>query len=59
VTPYLEMGFSLERAAREAMTELGRLTVPFPSRMNLVAVDARRRHLRHDHRDRCQPARTT
>jgi hypothetical protein len=38
------MGLSLDRAAREAMTDLRHLTVPFPPRMNLVAVDARGRH---------------
>jgi hypothetical protein len=45
VVLYLKMGLSLERAGREAMTDLRRLTVPFPPRMNLVAVDARGRHL--------------
>src|SRR5262245_25942296 len=45
VTLYLKMGLSLERAAREAMTDLRHLTVPFPPRMNLVAVDARGRHV--------------
>lgn len=42
---YLKMGRSLDRAAREAMTDLRHLTVPFPPRMNLVAVDRRGRHL--------------
>ncbi|PYO51443.1 MAG: asparaginase, partial [Candidatus Rokuibacteriota bacterium] len=45
VVLYLKMGLSLERAGREAMTDLRHLTVPFPPRMNLVAVDARGRHL--------------
>jgi beta-aspartyl-peptidase (threonine type) len=45
VTLYLKLGFSLERAAREAMTDLRHLTVPFPPRMNLVAVDARGHHI--------------
>lgn len=45
VTLYLKMGLSLERAVREAMTDLGHLTVPFPPRMNLVAVDARGHHV--------------
>jgi isoaspartyl peptidase/L-asparaginase-like protein (Ntn-hydrolase superfamily) len=45
VTLYLKMGLSLERAAREAMTDLRHLTVPFPPRMNLVAVDARGHHI--------------
>src|SRR5215472_2816565 len=45
VVLYLKMGFSLERAAREAMTDLQHLTVPFPPRMNLVAIDRRGRHL--------------
>lgn len=44
VGSYLKMGLSLEQASREAMTDLRRLTVPFPPRMNLVAVDARGRH---------------
>ncbi|HEV8437684.1 MAG TPA: isoaspartyl peptidase/L-asparaginase [Methylomirabilota bacterium] len=42
---YLKMGLSLEQAGREAMIDLRRLTVPFPPRMNFVAVDARGRHL--------------
>ena len=45
VVLYLKMGLSLERAGREAMTDLRHLTVPFPPRMNLVAVDARGHHL--------------
>ena len=45
MTLYLKMGLSLERAAREAMTDLRQLTVPFPPRMNLVAVDARGHHI--------------
>jgi len=45
VTLYLKMGRSLERAAREAMTDLRHLTVPLAPRMNLVAVDARGHHV--------------
>jgi len=45
VVLYMKMGRSLERAAREAMTDLRRLTVPFPPRMNLVAVSARGGHV--------------
>jgi beta-aspartyl-peptidase (threonine type) len=45
VVLYLKMGWSLERAAREAMADLRRLTVPFPPRMNLVAVDRHSRHV--------------
>jgi len=45
VVLYLKMGLSLERAAREAITDLRHVTVPFPPRMNLVAVDARGRHV--------------
>ena len=41
----MKMGRSLERAAREAMTDLRRLSVPFPPRMNLVAVSARGSHV--------------
>jgi beta-aspartyl-peptidase (threonine type) len=44
VVLYLKMGLSLEEAGREAMTDLRRLTVPFPPRLHLVAVDARGRH---------------
>jgi len=42
---YLKMGFSLDRASREAMSDLRHLTVPFPPRMNLVAVDANGQHV--------------
>ena len=42
---YLKTGLALTRAAREAMTDLRHLSVPFPPRMNLVAVDARGHHL--------------
>jgi beta-aspartyl-peptidase (threonine type) len=45
VVLYLKMGLGLARAAREAMTDLRHLSVPFPPRMNLVTVDARGRHL--------------
>ena len=45
VVLYMKMGRSLERAAREGMTDLRRLTVPFPPRMNLVAVSARGGHV--------------
>lgn len=45
VVLYLKTGRSLGRAAREAMEDLRHLTVPFPPRMNLVAVDAEGRHL--------------
>jgi len=45
VVLYMKMGRSVERAGREAMTELRRLTVPFPPRMNLVAVSARGGHV--------------
>ncbi len=41
----LRAGMSVTRAAREAMKDLRRLTVPFPPGMNLVAVDARGRHV--------------
>jgi len=44
VVLYLKMGLSLDRATREAMRDLRHLTVPFPPRMSLVAVDARGRH---------------
>jgi beta-aspartyl-peptidase (threonine type) len=40
VVLYLKMRLSLLRATREAMSDLRHLTVPFPPRMNLVAVDA-------------------
>jgi beta-aspartyl-peptidase (threonine type) len=42
---YLKMGLSLDRASREAMSDLRHLTVPFPPRMNLIAVDAKGRHV--------------
>jgi beta-aspartyl-peptidase (threonine type) len=42
---YLKMGLSLDRASREAMSDLRHLTVPFPPRMNLVAVDAKGHHV--------------
>ena len=45
VVLYMKMGRSLERAAREAMTDLRHLSVPFPPRMNLVAVSARGSHV--------------
>jgi beta-aspartyl-peptidase (threonine type) len=45
LTLYLKMGLPLERAAREAMIDLRHLTVPFPPRLNLVAVDARGHHV--------------
>ena len=45
VVLYLKMRFSLLRATREAMSDLRHLTVPFPPRMNLVAVDAQGHHL--------------
>ena len=45
VVLYLKMGRSLDRAAREAMTDLRHLTVPFPPRMNLVAVSPRGGHV--------------
>jgi len=45
VVLYLKMGWALARATREAMTDLHHLSVPFPPRMNLVAVDSRGRHL--------------
>jgi L-asparaginase len=44
VVLYLKMGWSLDRAGREGMADLRRLAVPFPPRMNLVAVDARGGH---------------
>jgi beta-aspartyl-peptidase (threonine type) len=44
VVLYMKMGLSLERACREGMTDLRDLTVPFPPRMNLVAIDTRGRH---------------
>jgi L-asparaginase / beta-aspartyl-peptidase len=42
---YLKMGLSLERSTRETMTDLRHVSVPFPPRMNLVAVDRGGRHL--------------
>ena len=45
VVLYMKVGRSLERAAREAMTDLRHLTVPFPPRMNLVAVSPRGGHV--------------
>jgi beta-aspartyl-peptidase (threonine type) len=45
VVLYMKLGRSLERAAREAMTDLRHLTVPFPPRMNLVAVSPRGGHV--------------
>jgi L-asparaginase / beta-aspartyl-peptidase len=45
VVLYMKMGRSLDRAAREAMTDLRRLSVPFPPRMNLVAVSPRGGHV--------------
>src|SRR5215470_16771687 len=45
VVLYMKLGRSLERAVREAMTDLRQLTVPFPPRMNLVAVSPRGGHL--------------
>ena len=44
VVLYLKMGFPLEHACREGMTDLRHLTVPFPPRMNLVAIDAHGGH---------------
>jgi beta-aspartyl-peptidase (threonine type) len=44
VVLYLKMGLPLERACREAMTELRHLTVPLAPRMTLVAIDARGGH---------------
>jgi beta-aspartyl-peptidase (threonine type) len=45
VVLYLKMGWTLGRAARAAMVDLRALTVPFPPGMNLIAVDARGRHV--------------
>jgi isoaspartyl peptidase/L-asparaginase-like protein (Ntn-hydrolase superfamily) len=42
---YVKMGLKLAAAARTAMTDLRDLPVPFPPRMNLVAIDARGAHL--------------
>jgi L-asparaginase / beta-aspartyl-peptidase len=45
VVLYMKLGRSLERAAREAMTDLRHLPVSFPPRMNLVAVSPRDGHV--------------
>jgi beta-aspartyl-peptidase (threonine type) len=45
VVLYLKLGWTLARAARAAMADLRTLAVPFPPGMNLVAVDARGRHV--------------
>lgn len=45
VVLYMKMGMSVQRAAREAMQDLRALIVPFPPGMNLIAVDAQRRHV--------------
>src|SRR5262245_5434983 len=45
VVLYMKMGRSLEGAGRDAMADLRHLTVPFPPRMNLVAVSARGGHV--------------
>lgn len=45
VVLYMKMRLSLEEAAREAMLDLRHLSVPFPPRMNLVAIDARGHHI--------------
>jgi hypothetical protein len=45
VVLYMKMGRSLERAGRRAMADLRHLTVPFPPRMNLIAVSARGGHV--------------
>jgi beta-aspartyl-peptidase (threonine type) len=45
VVLYQKMGMPLERAAREAMADLRHCVVPFPPRMNLVAIDARGHHV--------------
>jgi beta-aspartyl-peptidase (threonine type) len=45
VVLYLKLGRSLAWAAREAMRDLRHLTVPFPPRLHLVAIDAAGRHL--------------
>lgn len=45
VVLYLKTGLALEAAAREAMTDLRHLSVPFRPWMNLVAIDARGRHV--------------
>lgn len=45
VVLYMKMGMTLARAARAAMQDLRALAVPFPPGMNLVAVDARGKHV--------------
>jgi beta-aspartyl-peptidase (threonine type) len=45
VVLYVKTGMSLEDAAREAMTDLKILTLPFEGRMNLVAVDRHGNHV--------------
>jgi isoaspartyl peptidase/L-asparaginase-like protein (Ntn-hydrolase superfamily) len=45
VVLYMKTGMTLERAAREAMEDLRHLTVPFPPRMNLIAVSPRGGHV--------------
>jgi len=44
VVLYMKTGMSLAQAAREAMKDLRRLTVPLPPSMNLVAIDAQGQH---------------
>ncbi len=44
VVLYMKMGMKLKKAAREAMKDLRRLTVPFPPGMNVVAIDANGKH---------------
>ncbi len=45
VVMLMRMGMSLAQAARQAMRDLRVLDVPFAPRMNLVAIDARGRHV--------------
>jgi beta-aspartyl-peptidase (threonine type) len=45
VIVYMKCGMPLKQAAREAMKDLRRLTVPFPPGMNLVAIDSQGNHL--------------
>lgn len=45
VVLYLKLGMTLQGAAREAMKDLRALPVPFPPGMNLIAVDARGKHV--------------
>ncbi len=45
VVLYMKCGMRLSRAAGEAMRDLRALTVPFPPGMNLIAVDARGKHV--------------